>query len=437
MKRLLFVFFICLFLNSNLPVINAGECFTSTIEYLRHSFQEIVAYARQYRLDPDLPPKLEEQRAKNILEEVYAKLPHHDSAQSLENAVHAFVTDVFETDFTVIDARQTDLSGKSHDAVFMVQDSNGELCYIVKAFLNPHDLTSKFLPEISALDLIKQLAMPNVVPVEPIAGACYSDGKQEWGLLLESVAKGWRIDQYVYNLAKPGSSPQERTLCLQAAEKAFQRMGQGLAELHRTKSAHTGSIPAISIAKYDDKLNQILADPFICEQLSQFVVLSDFVKYIKNIKDEALQVPLFYSYWHGDAHLGNMFYDEVADAFSFIDVAKMHQSIDIDGRPLLDGTQDLLRAEENLLRISLGLLTEEEVDRLLDVFYQAYESQAGQLLDKRLIVFYKTYLKLGRLISYSRYVGEQDPTKRLKDQRVFESALHYFEVKIKTKISCR
>jgi hypothetical protein len=422
-------FFLFVVLSSTIVAENSDSFNSSSIVHTENSFQDVISYATEYRHDPTLSTELEEKRKLGLLERVYGKLLNYNSQDNLENAIKAFLIQVLSKDFsfTLVDSSQTDMGGKSHDPVFMVKDQKGDLCYILKAFQNPRQIPSKFLPEISALDLIKQLSLPNVGVVEPLAFASYGDGKQEWGLLLESVAKGKRIDQYVLQIAKQEINSEQRFLYLQVAQKAFNRMGEGLAELHRIKSPIFASIPAAAVVKYEDKLNKIINDQFIVDQLSKHFSLSDFITYVENIKNEGTLTPVAYSYWHGDAHLGNMFYDELDDSLYFIDVAKMHLSIDIKGQPLLDGTVDLIRVEENFRRISLGLLTEEELDLLLTTFYRAYEYKAGQLPDKRLLTFHKTYVKLGRLIDYSRYIDEPDLTKQSIDKAVFDSATDYFK----------
>lgn len=397
------------------------------------SIHEIVLNAREYRTNPAVPLEKEEERQQKLLQEVYYHLVSYQEEDSLENAIKAFLTDILgmdALDFSVVDAGQTDLGGKSHDPVFMVKDLEGRLCYIVKAFCNPRQLSSKFLPEISALDFIKELALPSVGAIEPLAVASYREGSNEWGLLLESVAKGKRMDQYILELGQQELGSEQRQNHLQVAQSAFIRMGQSLAELHAIKSPQPGSLPLSDFQKYDDKLMQVMDDSFIVKELAEHLSISDFYNYVQEIKDQCLQVPIFYTYWHGDAHLGNLFYDQEQDVFYFIDVAKMHRSIAAQEQPLLDGTIDLLRVEENFRRKALDLLTEEEVNLLLTSFYQAYEDQAGQLPDERLLAFHKTYVKLGRLIRYSRYVEEKDPEQQASDRKVFESAVDYFKNQI-------
>ncbi len=394
----------------------------------QESLQEIISYAREYRKDTTLPSQLEELRQKNILEQVFAHLKQYNTYNSLEEAVHGFLADELplNAQYSVVNASIAGVGGKSHDPVFLVKDSTGLLCYVVKAFKNPKELSSKFLPEISALDFIEQLPMPGVASIKPIAFAIYSNQHEEWGLLLESAAKGQRTDQFVYQLGALAQGSKEREACLKVCQGVFQRIAESFAKLHARKSAQPSTITATNFTKYENYVSTILQSSFIIQELEKHISRDDFLKYVEKIKAETLHVPLFYSYLHGDAHLGNMFYDPNEDVFYFIDIGKLHQSVSITGEPLLDGTVDLVYIDENLRSRALGLLSEKEVEALLKSFYETYEKCSGQKLDQQVVLFHRTYKKLSRLISYSKYIDEKDPIKRSTDKAIFEDAVEYF-----------
>lgn len=398
--------------------------------YQQKFSQEIVSYAREYRKNTMLPSEEEDLRGKHILKQVVDRLIKYDEQNSLESAVQRFVADELsanEYDYTVVDASLTDIGGKSHDPVFLIRDKNNHLCYVVKAFRSPREISSKFLPEISALDFIQQLLIPGVEPVKPIAFASYSNQDGEWGLLLETAAKGQRIDQIVYKLGNLKPASKERENFLKVCQRVFQRIAESLVKLHARKSSQPFSILETDLAKYENKLSTIFESPFILGEMEKCFSPFDFFQYAEQIKTDALKVQLFYSYWHGDAHLGNMLYDDIQDTFSFIDVAKLHYSISIEEEPLMDGTMDLVRVEENLRRKTLGILSEHEVETLLKSFYESYEQCSGQKLAQQILLFDRTNKKLGRLVTYARYIQEEDPIKHSIDKAVFDSAIIYFK----------
>lgn len=427
MIRFIFSLILFLFCSS----IEGAHSPQDSIEFCQQKIsQEIVSYAREYRKNTMLPSEEEILRGKNILEQVFDRLIKYDEQNSLENAVQGFVADELSTnvyDYTIIDASLTDIGGKSDDLVFLIKDKSDELCYVVKAFRSPRAISSKFLPEISALNFIQQLSIPGVEPITPIAFASYSNQDEEWGLLLETAAKGQRIDQIVYKLGNLEPASKERESFLTVCQKAFQRMAESLAKLHAKKSIQPFSILETDLAKFENKLSTVLESPFIFGEMEKCFSPFDFFKYVEQIKADALKVQLFYSYWHGDANLGNMLYDDLQDTFSFIDVAKLHYSISIEEEPLLDGTMDLVRVEENLRRKTLGLLSEHETETLLKSFYETYEQISGQKLVKQILLFDRTNKKLSRLVNYARYIQEEDPIKRSRDKAVFDSAIIYFK----------
>lgn len=397
---------------------------------------DIFQYAKAYRKNTDLSPEEENLRSKNILEQVFSSLTKYDHHSSLESAVGAFLENALsleKEDFSIINANSTDIGGKSSDAVFLVQDRTGELLYVVKAFKNPRSLSGRFLPEISSLEFIEKLSIPGVQPIRPLAYAAYSSQGEEWGLLLETAAKGLRIDQFIYRLGVLRPDSKEREAYFTICQLVFRRLGESFARLHAEKSTRPSPVLSQDIERFDQKVSKILENPLIMQAIQTRFSADAFFLYLENVRAEALKASIFYSYWHGDAHLGNLFYDADEDRVAFIDVAKLHRSLSINDEPLLDGTIDLVRVEENLRRIALGYLSEAEVEKLLGSFYESYNKESCQPLSQSVFFFHKTGKKLGRLVEYARFDEEQDPLKKKEDQAVFESALDYFENQISLK----
>lgn len=353
--------------------------------FLLLSIATFLNFANEIRLDRTLPTEVEQVRQEQILDEVYHALPNYDSQNSLEEAIIELLKDSGINDVTLIDVGETEFKGKTSDRVFLVKDQD----YVIKAFKN----CTRLLPEISGLNLIQELKLTYVIPIRPLAVGRY----HSWGLLLETKAKGKRLDEFL-------TDPH--------LKKALLRMAESLAELHQIKSPIQGPLPFLD--NYDEKLKKIWDNPALLSELSHHFDLDDFKEYLLSVKKEAMDLSISYSYFHGDAHLGNMFYDEQEDHFYFIDVAKMHQSIDSHSVPLQDGSYDFFRASENFRRLSLGILKEEEFQYLLETFEQAYLEK--QPLDPHHITFYKTYTKLGRLIEYFASMDA-----------VFEEAITYFK----------
>lgn len=386
----------------------------------------IVQYAREYRTDPLASATAEDLRKQKLLEQVYANLISYDSAGSLPSALRDFVADfVVENadDLFITDSTTSNLRGHSSDSVYFVTHKSGELRYVIKAFRNPRQLTNKFLPEISGLDLLIELDLPHVGHAEPLAVATFCEPGAEWALLLQAAIPGHRMDHILTLLSDRDLSEEERQKHLEAAEKAFYRMGSALKALHSIKSADSTHIPEQTVNHFDQKLKAVLDNRIITDQLSQAFSLQDFAAHVDQVKQKALKVRVFSSYCHGDANLGNMLYDERSDTLYFIDLDKLHASVNSHGEPMLDGTQDLIAAAENFRRKSYTILTSQEFERLLSLYYKGY----GELPDCDLMEFYKTYTQLSRLNKYSRYLNESDPVQRALDQAVFEGDISQFK----------
>jgi hypothetical protein len=270
------------------------------------------------------------------------------------------------------------------------------------------------------------MQLPAVVPVEPIACAFCHDGTNQWGLLLESAAMGKRLDQYLIALGKEKPGSIEREEKLKIAEMVFKRFGESLALLHSEKSEEKKPLHPSILSKFDDKFNKVLKEQFIVDEMSKYFSLSQLVSYVSEVKNAALQVPLFYTYSHGDSNLGNIFYDDLTDSISFIDLYAMHQSIDISGAPISDPLIDLVRTEDGFRKMAGNLLSAEEIETLLTSFYTAYERIGGAVPNKQHLAFYKTYTNLWRLILGSHYIDEEDPLRREFDKAAFEEGLECF-----------
>lgn len=427
--RCLFIFFFCSFS----VIESTGLDFDSFFNFQKGQREEVVQLSRLFRKDLSLSPKEDNRRQQNILDYLFALLSHYDASLSLEDAVLRFLADIIpvkDLGLVVINSEKTEFHGRSCDSVFFIKDSVGNLCLVLKAFKNPRKLSGKFLQEISALDAIVQLKMPNIVPIRPLAFATCSRMNEEWGLLLETAASGMRIDQFICQLSNLSPASLEREVYLSKCQKIFCKVAESLAYLHARKSSQSGPLPAYFFEAYNKKLRRILKNPFIMNEITKRIPLENFLKYIEQVRAEASRISVFYSYWHGDAHLENMFYEELANTFSFIDVARLHLAINQQGEPLLEGTMDLIRVEEHLSRIARNRLSEHERITLLHAFNGTYERSGGLKTSEALLRFHRTYLKLFRLIGYASFVMEEDPIKKAESESIFENALDYFEQQI-------
>jgi hypothetical protein len=396
-----------------------------------------ISYAREFRLNPALSQEEEENRLKDLLEKTNVLLPHYEIKDGLKNCVKEFVDDNVSlktgipSKYTVVDARTTEFYGKSHDIVFLIKDNEGTICFVVKAFQNPHLLSGRLLPEISAMDLIQNMQLPGVTPIESIACGICHDATDTWGLLLESAAKGQRLDQYMHALGKELIGSIQRKYFLDSAAEAFARMGESLAQLHSRTSPEKLPLHPLILSKFDDKTSKILADDFIVTTLTEYFPVSQLQHYVQKVKNEAINTPLLHTYAHGDTNMGNIFYDPITDTITFIDLYAMHQTADIHGNPLGDPLIDLVRAVDGIRKTAVKeKLTEEETEFLIKILYSAYKRISGEIPSDVHIRFYKTYISLWRLLLGRHYIDEQDLVRREFDKATFDEGIGYLRTQL-------
>lgn len=401
-------------------LLNLLLCFISIFKFFlddasqsEKKFPQIIALSRLYRLHPEMDALQEEVRKQDIVLQAENLLLSCGIEQDLDHAVELFAKDSLP--FQSLTIERT-LDGTTEDIVFLIYNEN-KLAYAVKAFKNTESRRGKFLTELSALDFIVQSNFQQSFPVVPLALASCIYQEQQYILLLETAAKGQRLDKFVLNTGK--ASGENREYALKCALEAYGQAGRALAELHFRKSPGKFSIPQINLEKFKKREAAILSNPSIMLAVEKEISINLFKEYLESTYNEALQLEFPYTFWHGDAHSENLFYDLEQKKIYFIDVVRMHASIDFFGDPILDGVADLLHLEENLKKLSLLCLSEEETELLLQNFYTAYADIAGALPDAKHLTFYRNYFKLARLI-------ECYDAKDEKKMAVFNQSLQYF-----------
>ena len=388
---------------------------------------QIINLAKQYRIDTTLPWNKEKRRELDIIKQTCEILDVY-KAQTLEEGIEKFIKKTLFpiANFAIVNARTTEFYGKSTGEVFFIKNAQGGLTYVVKAFPDAHTLQSHFLPEVSAIDMVRALQLKKVIPIEQHGMAICLVGKEEWGLLLETAAPGVRLDQYLRDINKEDKESAKRQECLEIALKAFKRVGTCLACLHAKHASETSTVPKNLLTKCEDKLALILKNPFIVDKLSKHVDMDAFVKYVNEVKGNAQLVKIHCNYIHGDTHMGNIFYDVSTDCCSFIDLGGLHRSIDVRGEPISHATMDLTQIEDSL-GFYAGRLTEQEMLAVREAFYSGYQEAGGEIPDIRLTDFYTLYFKLRRLVIKCNYRKETNSKIRDFDKSIFKEAVHYFQ----------
>lgn len=398
--------------------------------------QAVCELARSYRQATDALTEEEIVRQQAILDQMNEQLPRYRELEELSTTIFHFLQDELGEkgqNYTLVNAAETEIRGKSKDVVFFVMDRAGSLQFVVKAFRTPLMRASKLLPEISALDFLRQRAIPGTVQIEPLAAALCDLKDQSYGLLLETAAPGKRVDQFLKDIGKFAPGSEEREESLQIALHVIQRVGESLALLHDSQNDQLKPLPKLFLEKLEKKYLEVMHSPVIVAALTNHLAMDAFQAYILDLIQTAREVKVFASYQHGDANLGNMLYDKETNVLTFIDVAKLHSSMTANGTPLSEGTQEVVRTEESLRKNAINLLSEEEVAALTVQLKQAYEEASQMNLDDKVVEIATTYRKLGRLISYVNADEQVDPELRAKNRALFEQSVEYFIRKVRSR----
>ncbi|MCE5317928.1 MAG: aminoglycoside phosphotransferase family protein [Parachlamydia sp.] len=412
------------FQNYLIALLLAAASLQSTESPTIAEFAFMIRWERPYT--GNSPPE-EAARQSWLLKHIVNLIPDYGKHETLEPAITFFLREHFAEDYRIVNARSTPLFGKSKDDVFYIQDVQGTTLYVVKAFRNPETLGSMFLPELSAMTLLQDLKLTKLKGVKPLRiGKCQA-GALPYGLLLESLAPGKLVYQYILEIGL--AQEPARSLAIQKVARMFHVIGQAFAQLHKKHAELSEPFPEDLKQKMRQKL-AALDSPEVQAKLEGKIDQQALSRYAEKVIDEAAQVPMVPCFQHGDPHWKNVFYDEEKELVTLIDVGKLHRSVDIEGKPLSDGTYDLVRVQESLVRNSLRLLTAAEVQKLIDALHKGYRSQGG-IAQPAHIHFHTIYSKISRLSSYADYDRIEDPIESTRNRLTFENSLQALQEAVK------
>lgn len=352
-------------------------------------------------------------------------LQDYTQPSSIKSSIAAFLKDRFGLDVVesrIIDLKETSMRGKSHDLVFFINGEGNQPIYVVKAFQEPTASNSHFLPELSAMAFIQKGGFTFLHTAEPLALSKCHFNSFDYVLLVESVAPGKRLVDYIYAVsAQPEKSP-ERKVALEQLKQAMASAGKGFGELVKASPRRRGMFPQEQIEKLDSRLNKYLNSP-TAQFYQDLLPFEELINYIKSLLKQARDMEHYYVYSHGDAHSRNCLYDSERDIFTLIDLGRLHESMDGDGTPWGHVGYDFMRFLEDMQMKSVGLLTAEEVQQMQQAFIDDYGLTAGSLPSAMNQEFYAVYRLLTRLEQYADYIDILDPVQREERYKVFMYAL--------------
>ncbi len=398
----------------------------SSLPILPKAVEEMMQQSKSLRLKPHLSEDEELLRQTLLLEQLMRDIPDYGDHESLEPVFDLLLRgEINLHDFVVINSKLTPFFGQSHDEVYFVENAKGDLLFVIKAFHDPDSVIGKFLPELSAMALLRERQMETLITIDPVAiGKCCWHGKR-YGVLVQTVAPGMRVDQFLFeiNAFSPGTI--ERKEIMRKAVRLFERIGKSFAELHEGPKSTVTALSKRNLRTLQVKFKALLDEKTLA-LIEDKIDLEALKTEVDRVSQEVARIKFVACFQHGDANIKNIFYDEISDLIIFIDVSRLHRSIDYNGNPLMDGVYDLIYLQESLICNGIGILSDEEIKNLLEVFFKSYEVH-GSLLDERLVYYYTFVCKLRSLINNSDFPNVQDPHTQRQHRLIFESSLRYFQ----------
>jgi hypothetical protein len=351
----------------------------------------------------------QERHKELILAQAIHQLPDYGEHQDLKTAVSLLLKSEMNFDQgDIVYARETPFYGSTEDEIFFVRDrEKGAFLYVVKAFNHPELVSGKLLPEVSAMLFLEELQIETLKGVRPLAaGKCTSAGKP-FGLLVESVATGRRLDQYILDITDLPLGDPERIKRFQKVIHIFEVIGRNYAKLQKVNTSVSKPLTNDLFKKLQNQFRN-LEHPQIITLLEGKLDLEAVKDEIKSTTKQLQDIPFRCAYQHGDPTLKNIFYNEERDGITLIDIHRMHHSIDSSGNPQSDGCFDFVRISEVLKGKICEKLTDEEAQKLREVFKRSFLAEGGYL-DPRPIHLHTLMLRIRRFKNFQGF----DPSNRL------------------------
>lgn len=355
----------------------------------------------------------DEKRSANIVNLIQSKLPDCGTVNKLEDAIEPLLDDAYpsNSNWKIVNVKQLGMGGKSKADVFFVFDDKGVKRAVVKAFRRTNGLVA----ELSSIALIKERRLPYVATPTPLAVGKCSYNDSIYGLLMETVASGLRLDQYLKNVATyPQGSP-ERDVSFSQALRAFSRAGTCLAEFNGLDKDVRDHIAKDGCLRVKLEIDRQITPPL----LEKYAF--DVAK-IKKIVDQKLHKILAYHakkfYRHGDAGLKNLFYDPAIDKLFLIDVARVHNGVKKSGEPSTNNLYDFIHLWKHLEMQATRLLSADEQKRVLDALYFGFVDSDNNIANLR-HSNQSLYHALVQVNVYANFQAVDDPIERKRQRELF------------------
>lgn len=247
-------------------------------------------------------------------------------------------------------------SGKGSTIYFAYANDGTPLAIVKQLPLDDYIDREELQDEVSSLQEKYFSRAKNFCVPRLIGTAEFATEDRANGYIIESIAKGKSINTLVKEAT--GSSGIKKLRSYQTLKNSVRQTAKAFAEMHSIKKLST----------YSSYYDKAYAD----------------------VKTSSFKGP--YGIIHGDAHLGNIFYDPSSNKTTFIDLSFMPRSLE-KGAPVgLDSGKFIFTLEA---LCSFYGLDQEKTDELVRIYQETYIAQnpamSKKLLQEYTLIAYKDY----------------------------------------------
>jgi hypothetical protein len=326
-------------------------------------------------------------------------LPRTDAADGVEAGLTRFVSAALGQDLTL--TRVGGVEGRTGAPVRLVRDNTGKVVAVAKAFPQ----FDVFMRELSALERLRSPGFTRFHVPEAKAVGVLDTPDGPAGVLLTTVAPGRAVDDLFANVGNAtGAVRGEHFATL---SRSVQDTAAALAELH-TMPAGTGRLVPASFIDFNAgrarmRVDLLLADPYLYEKLGGLPI-----DQLRQRLDDAIAAsqssPGLTALAHGDAHPGNVFWDET-HGVTFIDTSDGHMSMDNVGRAIAAPERDIANFTLRIAQVGQKYgLEDGEVAQLTESFLGSYRDAGGAPPNDSRMKMFATRLALFDLVWKGREV---------------------------------
>ncbi len=276
--------------------------------------------------------------------------------------------------------------GWSGNKIYWVRsNSSNEILLFLKTFQKDE---KKFFPEMFGLSFLRKVPSVSAPKVKAF-GQCHI-GDQQYFLVLETKVPGQSIQSYYNDVSKYLEGSFERKECFLKLCQAVQACGEGLSCLHSHRKGEKQPLSLHLKDMMNETLNKAISELQLNPQ--EGIEIQKLQKHVECVIQRMESENHQTGVTHDDVKLVHTFYDEFSHKFSLIGPHSLVYSLDkenlVQGMPVKDYYQFVISLILNRFGYCLDtdksvqkqeLLTEDEVQKVIEFFKLGYEKTGGIL----------------------------------------------------------